>query len=177
MNTIEDPVFGTIRFEGEWICDVDIPFLKQRFELHINNALAFPPDQEQRDCWTQFMARQELFSVSVERALFEYYVTHLTEFKTRYEYEPAREKGVLPTLEHSHQIWSLLKPTRWQQVWMDAGDDDAPDISIGFAPIWDDEHGLNITFYKDQIGIAESGANWLDQDHFDLNGQRISDAA
>lgn len=176
MNQIDDPVFGPIRFEHEWICDVDVPFLKQRFELHINNAVAFPPDQEQRDFWMQFMARQDLFAVSVERALLDYYLTHLTEFKARYGYEPAREKTALPTLEQAHQIWALLKPTRWQQVWMDAGPDNTPDVSIGFVPSWDAEHGLNITFYKDRMGIAESGAHWLDQDHFDLNGQRISDS-
>jgi hypothetical protein len=59
---------------------------------------------------------------------------------------------------------------------MDAGSDDTPDISLSFISAWDDEHGLNITFYKDQIGIAESGAHWSDQDHFDLNGQRILDS-
>jgi hypothetical protein len=176
MKEINDPVFGRLEFDGEWIGRVDIPFLKQSFELHINNAATFPPDEEQRDFWSQFMDRQEIFAASVERALFYYYCSHLMEHKVRYEFEPAQEKACLPTLEHSHEIWALLKPTRWQQVWMDAGSNDTPDISISFVAAWDDEHGLNITFYKDQIGIAEGGAHWSDQDHFDLNGQRIVDS-
>jgi hypothetical protein len=95
MKEINDPIFGKLKFDNGWIGHVDIPFLKQSFELHINNAATFPPDEEQRDFWSQFMARQEIFAASVERALFYYYRSHLAELKARYEFEPVQENVCL----------------------------------------------------------------------------------
>lgn len=174
MTTIDDPVFGTLRFDNGWTRGVTIPFLERDYRLVINNAERFPPDEEQRAFWQTFMARQAIFKTSVERALFTYYTSHLEEFRARYGFSPQQEATRLPTLEHAKQIWSLLAPTRWNEASMDTGDEDERScLSMLFAAAWDEEHGLAITFYKDMIGIAESGANWADQAHYDLEGNPL----
>ena len=171
MTTIEDPVFGTLEFENGWTRAVKIPFLNREYNLVIGNAEQYLPDDEQRKTWLQFLERQDLFKTSVEKALFEYYNRHLEDNKARYEFEPADELAKLPTLEQSNQIWDLLEPTRWNDICIDAGPDDETSlISIAFVPSWDNEHGLEIGFYKTYIGIESSGTNWLNQDHYDLAG-------
>ena len=175
MTAIDDPVFGRLHFENGWTRDVIIPFLGREFKLVINNAERFPPDEEQRTFWQAFMARQEIFKTSVERALFTYYSSHLEEFKAHYEFSAEQEAMRLPKLENPKQIWSLLAPTRWNEASLDVGDDDESScLSILFAPAWDDEHGLEITFYEDLIGVESSGTNWANQDHYDLEGNPVA---
>jgi hypothetical protein len=72
------------------------------------------------------------------------------------------------------QMWALVKPLRW--LWLEVGhDDETTAISIEFWAKWDEEHGLTITFYKDQIGVADGGAHWLDNWHYELNGDTIEE--
>ena len=105
--------------------------------------------------------------------------THNLEFsldRVNHSLEFSAEQAAtrLPILEDSKQIWSLLAPTRWNEASMDVGhDDETSCLSILFAPTWDIEHGLEITFYKDMIGIESSGTNWADQDHYDLEGNEL----
>ena len=174
MTTIYDPVFGTLHFENGWTRDVTIPFLERELKLVVNNTERFPPDEEQRAFWQTFMARQAILKTGVERALFNYYNSHLEAFTARYEFSAEQAATRLPILEDSKQIWSLLAPTRWNEASMDVGhDDETSCLSILFAPTWDIEHGLEITFYKDMIGIESSGTNWADQDHYDLEGNEL----
>jgi hypothetical protein len=178
VTTIHDPLFGMLHFENGWTRDVTVPFLEREVKLVINNAERFPPDEEQRAFWEAFMACQEIFKTSVERALFNYYSSHLEEFKARYEFSAEQEATRLPKLENPKQIWNLLAPTRWNEASMDAGyDDETSCLSILFAPAWDNEHGLEVTFYKDLIGIEASGTNWEDQDHYDLEGNPVDSDA
>jgi hypothetical protein len=178
MTAIEDPVFGRLHFDNGWTRDVTIPFLEREFKLVINNAERFPPDEEQRAFWQTFMARQEIFKTSVESALFKYYSSHLEAFKTRYEFSAQQEATRLPILHDSKQIWALLMPTRWNEASMDVGQNDETScLSILFAPAWDEEHGLEISFYEDLIGIESSGTNWANQDHYDLEGNPVASDA
>lgn len=172
MKTIDDPIFGTLEFDNGWTGTLKVPFLEREFTLKINNSERFVPDQEQRDCWLQFLGRQDLFKTSIEQALFDYYNRHLQDLLCRYEFGPADKLEKMPTLERSSQIWDLLEPTRWNEISLDVGpDDETSCISIAFVPSWDDEHGLEICFYKNYIGIENSGTNWLNQDHYNLEGE------
>jgi hypothetical protein len=178
MTAMNDPVFGTLHFDNGWTRGVTIPFLEREFKLVINNAERFPPDEEQRAFWQTFMARQAIFKTSVERALFNYYSSHLEAFKTRYEFSAQQEVTRLPILHDPKQIWTLLMPTRWNEASMDVGhNDETSCLSILFAPAWDDEHGLEITFYEDLIGIESSGTHWANQDHYDLQGNPVASDA
>jgi hypothetical protein len=172
VTSINDPVFGTLQFENGWTRDVTV--FERTFKLVINNAERFPPDEEQRAFWQKFMARQEYLKNSLERALFGYYSSHLEEFRARYRFSAEQAMMRLLELENPKEIWTLLAPTRWNEAVMDVGDDDETScLSILFAPAWDDEHGLEVTFYQDFIGIESSGTNWVNQDHYDLHGHPV----
>jgi hypothetical protein len=172
MTRIEDPVFGTLEFDNGWKGEVHVPFLNVRFELTINNSLEHPPSDDERQVWQGFIARQAQLEGAVTTALADYYTRHLEDLRMPYSVE--EEAEFAPDLQRLEDVWALVKPLKW--LWIELGhDDETSAISIEFWTKWDEEHGLSLTFYKDQIGIAEAGAHWLDQDHYDLNGQRILD--
>jgi hypothetical protein len=170
MTRIEDPVFGKLEFDNGWIGEVFIPFLKTSFELTINNSREHPPGDDERGVWQEFMARQPQLEAAVTSALSTYYTRHLEGFRLPYSLE--EEAEFAPDLQRPEDVWRLVKPLR--SLWLELGhDDETTAISLEFWTKWDEEHGLSVTFYRDQIGIAEGGAHWLDQDHFDLDGQPV----
>jgi hypothetical protein len=72
-----------------------------------------------------------------------------------------------PDVTDPEQIWALIRLLR--SVWLELGhDDQATAISVEFWAKWDDERGVGVTFYQNQIGVSEGGALWLDNLHYDL---------
>jgi hypothetical protein len=171
--SIEDPVFGQLEFRDGWRGEITVPFLEQSFELTINNSLEFPPSDDERKTWQVFQSRQTQFAQAVPKAIMHYYQSNLEDL--RMPYSVAEEAEFAPDVTEPVQMWALVKPLRW--LWLEVGhDDETTAISIEFWAKWDEEHGLAITFYKDQIGVADGGAHWLDNWHYDLNGNRIEES-
>jgi hypothetical protein len=168
--TIQDPVFGELEYDNGWQGAAFVPFLNTHFELTLNSDLHHPPGEEERSTWQTFLARQEQLKTTVTTALFDYYNRHLEDL--RMPFDTDEEAEFAPTLTEPEAIWTLLKPTKW--LWIELGhDNEHSAISIEFNPRWDEEHGLSLTFYNDQIGISEGGAHWVNNDHYDLNGRLV----
>jgi hypothetical protein len=168
--TINDPVFGTLEYRNGWIGEIEIPFLGKSFDLTINNSLEFPPGEDEQRTWRTFLDRQVQLKQTVPRAIMHWYLTNLENLRIPYSSE--EESEFAPDVTDPEQIWALIKPLRW--VWLEVGhDDESTAISIEFWCKWDEEHGLSVTFYQDQIGVSEGGANWLDNLHYDLEGRPV----
>jgi hypothetical protein len=168
--TINDPVFGRLEYRDGWRGQIDIPFLNKSFELTINNSLEFPPGEDEQRTWRTFLDRQSQLRQAVPRAITDWYMTNLKNLRTPYSSEEHAEFA--PDVTDPEQIWALIKASR--SVWLEIGhDDQSTAISIDFWTKWDEEHGLSLTFYQDQIGVSEGGAHWLDNTHYDLMGTRI----
>ena len=171
MTTINDPIFGTLEFDNGWTGKIEIPFLDRTFGLTINNSLGFPPGEDERQTWRTFLQRQAQLQKAVPRAIMHWYMTNLENLRMPYTTE--EEPEFAPDVTDPEQMWTLIKPSRW--VWLELGHDDAGTaISVAFSSKWDEEHGLSVTFYQDQIGVSEGGAHWLDNTHYDLMGALIA---
>jgi hypothetical protein len=168
--TIQDPVFGTLEHNGSsWTAQVFVPMLDTHLPLEISAAKEFPPDEEEYVIWQEFMRDQTGLKGVVEKVIFDYYCRHLDNLRMRYNREKAEERA--PTLQEPSQIWSLLKPS---YVYIELGhDDEACTLTIVFWAQWDEEHGLDVVFYQDQIGVADAGAHWLNHDRYDLQGKLL----
>jgi hypothetical protein len=104
---------------------------------------------------------------AVPRAIMHWYMTHLENLRMPYESE--EEAEFAPAVTDPENMWALIKPLG--SVWLEIGHDgQSTAISIEFWCKWDPEHGLSVTFLKDQIGVAEGGAHWRDKTHYDLTG-------
>ncbi len=170
MTSIVDPVFGTLEYRNGWIGGIDVPFLAKSFELTINSSLEFPPSDDEQQTWRTFLSRQDQLRQAVPRAIMDWYAANLENLRMRFSAE--EEPEFAPDVTAPEQIWALIRPLR--SVWLELGHDDAGTaISIEFWTKWDEEHGLSLTFYGDQIGVSEGGAHWLNNLHYDLNGQRV----
>jgi hypothetical protein len=168
--TINDPVFGTLEYRDGWKGEIDIPFLAKTFDLTINNSLEFPSGEDEQQTWRTFLARQDKLRQAVPKAITHWYMTNLENLRSSYATEEFAEFA--PEVTDPEQIWALIRPLR--SVWLELGhDDQATAISIEFWAKWDDEHGVGVTFYQDQIGVSEGGAHWLDNLHYDLRGAPV----
>ncbi len=167
--TIQDSVFGRLEYNGGWTQNVYVPMFAATLSLLINNSPEFPPAEEEHQVWQQFMRDQSGLKAIVERVIFDYYNRHLENLRMPYGKE--EEEEFAPTLKEPQQVWDLLKP---QSLWLEMGHDDAScSLSVDFWTKWDEEHGLDVVFYQDQIGVADSGAHWLNHDRYDLQGKLL----
>jgi hypothetical protein len=168
--TINDPVFGRLEYRNGWIGEIEVPFLAKTFELTINNSLEFPPGEDEQQTWHTFLDRQVQFKQAVPRAIMHWYMTNIENLRMPYSSE--EESEFAPDVTDPENIWTLIKPLRW--VWLEIGhDDESTAISLEFWCKWDEEHGLSLTFYQDQIGVSEGGAHWLNNLHYDLEGRPV----
>jgi hypothetical protein len=164
---IHDSIFGALEYRNGWMGKVDVPFLDRRVELTINNSLEFPPGGDEQRTWSTFLERQTQLRQAVPRAIMHWYMTHLENLRMPYESE--EEAEFAPAVTDPENMWALIKPLG--SVWLEIGHDgQSTAISIEFWCKWDPEHGLSVTFLKDQIGVAEGGAHWRDKTHYDLTG-------
>ena len=165
MNTIQDPVFGQLHYDGGWKTQVYIPMLDKQLRLTINNSLEHPPQAGEHQLWQWFMGQQEILKGLLERVIFDYYNRRLEQHRMPYSKE--EEEQYVPTLHQPSEVWKLVKP---RSLWIELEDDESCSLTISFATHWDEEHGMDVMFYQNQIGISDAGAHWLNRDRYDLNG-------
>ncbi len=167
--TIQDLVFGELEYDGGWKQNVYVPMFDATLRLLINNSPEFVPGKEEHQAWQDFMRDQTALKTVVERVIFDYYNRHLDNLRMPYSSE--EEEVFAPTFKEPKQIWSLLKPL---SLWLEVGhDDEACALTLDFWAKWDEEHGLDIVFYQNQIGVADAGAHWLNHDRYDLQGKLL----
>lgn len=165
MQSIVDPVFGKLELGSIWTGEVRLPLFEKTFGLEIVNPDKEPPDDMQRDYWQVCMQRQQEMKTSVQSAPFDYYCAHLEEIRAG-----IGETAFPPSLAEPSQIWTVVALRNY--LWLDRVGE-IPLIMIQLDAEWDEEHGLELSFCKDLIGIGEGGTHWVNQDHYDLNGQRV----
>jgi hypothetical protein len=164
---ISDPVFGQLKNDGYgWTGKVTV------FGYLLELEFAGDPTTEHKTAYQNmlrvFLEQEKQFKISLEKAVFDYYNSNLEEF--RVWCEPEQEEALVPTLHHPREIWSQVNPFLMS---IDCENPEQPSIYIEFQANWDPEHGMDVTFRDHQIGVADTGANWLDQTHYDLEGNRL----
>jgi hypothetical protein len=167
MN-ITDPVFGVLKHDGYgWTGKVAV------FGYALELEFAGDPTSDSHKTTYQktlivFLEQQGQIKTSLEKAVFDYYGSNLEEF--RVWCEPEEEEALVPTLYHPREIWSQVRPFLMA---LDCENPEQPSIYIEFQANWDSEHGMDVMFRDNQIGVADAGANWLDHTHYDLEGNRV----
>jgi hypothetical protein len=170
VTAIDDPVFGKLEYNNGWIGEVFVPFLETTFELTISNSLDHPPGDAERNMWQTFLEQQARLKDSVTRALAEYYTRYLEAWGWGLNAEEQAEFA--PPLYNSEDIWTLVTPGSWLLLEYER-DKERPSLTIDFNARWDVEHGVSVTFYREQMSIAQDLAHWSDQDQYDLDGKRL----
>jgi hypothetical protein len=166
MRTIVDPVFGTLLWRGRWIGNVQVPLLGRNGEIRVSDAAL---SADGRDCWTQFLERQGQLSTGVERALFRYLQTHREILEGAWAFIGQPLPG---SVTHASEIWTVVRPV--DPVWLNILEDGAPIINLQCDADWDEEHGLELSFCGNRIGVASGGMHWLDHDHYTLDGKPVA---
>lgn len=166
--TLQDPVFGLLRFDNGWVTQMYVPLLEATLKLTINNSAEFPPAVAEHQVWSNFIHSQEVLKPVMEQIILDYYQRHLEHF--RLPYSKDEEEQYVPTLQRPAQVWGLLKP---QNLWIETENDETCSLSISFEAKWDEEHGMDLMFYQNQIGISDAGAHWTNRDRYDLQGNLL----
>jgi hypothetical protein len=170
MTKINDATFGELRHDGHaWIGSVQLEAFPKPLALHVSGFRHQPPDGEKRAIFQQFLERQASLRASLTAAISDFYVGNLPRYR---DWRTAEAANLEATVLHTpEEIWLLVTPLH---LGIDAGPDDMPMISIVFDACWDEEHGIDVSFYDDKIGVADGGSHWLDNTHYTLSGERIS---
>jgi hypothetical protein len=165
--TINDPVFGTLQHGVHgWLGRVKV----FGYDLELN--FAGDPTQNKNAAYqhlfTQFLERQTELKTSLERAIIDYHTSNLEEFRMWCSAE--EEEELVPAMHKPEDVWAQATPFFMR---LDCEDSAQPQIYIEFNTTWDEEHGMDVTFYNHKIGVSEGGAHWLDNTHYDLTGKPI----
>jgi hypothetical protein len=168
--TINDSVFGTLEHNSfSWKGHVNLEAFGTNIKVSIPANPEFPPGEEEQSVFNDFLEHQHERKVGLERAVFDYYNENKIQHREWCE-TPEQALEFVPDLQSPNEIWTQVKLLR---ISFDYGDDDLLMLSLAFSVRWDDEHGMDVTFYDHKIGVSEGGANWLDNTHYDLTGARI----
>ncbi len=171
MEHITDPVFGTLESNStRWIGSVFLPAFDQRFRVGVPGTPDQPPGEPEREAFRTFLGHQHVWKAGFERAVLADYTANLEQYRSWYEDDD--EGPELPDLHSPQEIWSQVFPSGF--INLDYGPDDRVMISITFGVSWDEEHGLEVTFYDNKMGIEAAGTNWVNQTHYDLEGRRLA---
>jgi hypothetical protein len=169
MTKINDATFGELRHDGHaWIGSVQLVAFLKPLELRVSGFRHQPPDAEKQCVFQQFLERQASLRASLTAAISDFYTTNLE--ANRNWRTPEAAAIETPALHAPEEIWSLVTPSH---VNVAAGPDGPPMVSIPFDASWDTEHGIDVSFYDDKIGLGDGGSHWLDNTHYTLSGERI----
>jgi hypothetical protein len=171
VEHITDPVLGTLEHDGYgWEGHLYLEAFQNTLPLSINASSAYPPDEEERSVIQAFLARQHELKIALEHAVFDYYNQNL-EVHRNWRNTPEQALEFVPNLREPQDVWTQIEALRIQ---LDFSSDDRLMLSIAFSARWDSDHGVDVTFLDDKIGVAEGGANWSDQTHYDLEGEKLA---
>jgi hypothetical protein len=167
--TINDPVFGTLSFGMyDWKGQVQFEAFGT-VNISIPGNSENPPDEEEHSIFRDFLEHQFERKAALERAVFDYYNQNKELYRSwRDESEQALQ--FVPDLQAPNEVWTQIELLR---ISFDYGIDDLLMLILAFNVRWDEEHGMDVTFYDHKIGVSDGGANWLNNLHYDLTGTRI----
>jgi hypothetical protein len=165
--TINDPVFGTLEHGVHgWLGTVKV----FGYDLELN--FAGDPTQGKnvayQHLFTQFLELETSLKASLERAVIDYHTSNLEEFRMWCSAE--EEEELVPAMHKPEDVWAQATPFC---IRLDCEDSTQPEIYIEFRTTWDEEHGMDVTFRDNKLGIADAGASWSRHTLYDLTGNPL----
>jgi hypothetical protein len=164
--TINDPVFGTLEhgFHG-WLGRVKV--FGYDLELNFMDDPTQAKNAEYQKLLAQFLKREPELRASLERAVIDYHTSNLEDFRMWCSAE--EEDALVPTMREPRDVWAQAKPFL---MTLDCEDSEQASICIEFRTTWDEEHGMDVIFRDDKIGVAYAGDDWSRHTLYDLTGAR-----
>jgi hypothetical protein len=159
MYIVNDPIFGKLeRHANIWLGSVWIEHFQQKIELELEYRDNNSPSQEEQTAFFVFQENLKSNNIGIEQAVF-----HCLR-------ESAHLFDDVELPQQYSEVWTLVQPLR---VFIDSGNYEKTCVSLVCEFAWDEEHGLDIDFLGEQIGIAEGGCHWSDKSHYTLFGEPI----
>jgi hypothetical protein len=170
IEHITDPVFGTLEVEDwGWTGHVYLAAFNETLNMEIfGTEQTREPQEPERKAFTAFLEHQHELKIGLEHAILDYYTHNLELHRSRFDTDA---KTRVPDLHHPNEIWSQVS---LGHIVLSVRMDGRVEISLTFGANWDEEHGLDVTFFDDKMGVAEGSADWTDKTHYDLKGRRLA---
>jgi hypothetical protein len=159
MYTINDPVFGKLERHGStWQGSVWVEHFQKELELELVYRDENSPSPEEQSAFIGFLKIMTKDHTRIEKALLDWLLESAQKFVEMDE--------TIPIPVSVCQVWETAEPIR---IWVDIDNYDSPCVTLLCDFTWDEEHGLDIDFLDDQIGIGEGGCHWANKSHYALD--------
>jgi hypothetical protein len=169
MYTIKDPVFGKLERHGQsWRGSYWFEALQRNIEVNLSYKDEDSPHEKEQASFLNFKTQIGLIFPAFEKALF-HFLTENTEFY-RQKNDVWEQESSIPNLKNIVDVWEILEI---MHIEIDSENYQNICITLICDFKWEVEHGLDIDFYNNRIGISEGGTHWDDKTHYDFEGNLI----
>jgi hypothetical protein len=168
MPTMTDPVFGKLeRSWSTWNGQIWLENFQKSSELEMVCADEASPTNKEREAFVQFVTQIRL--VAIELAVFHFCTQNVAQYCDPNSFD--EQEIMLRDLKIPKDVWNLLEIVR---VFVDGQNYNDAAINLICDFVWDEEHGIEIECINNLIGISEGGTHWNNKNHYDLDGQPVS---
>jgi hypothetical protein len=163
MFTIQDPIFGTLERQGSvWIGVVWLERLRQEIDLELEYRNENSPSHPEQLAFVTFQKTFNIAFSGIEKAIFHMLLNSANQFTDwGYEIDIPKIPG---------EVWNIVQVER---VLVDSANYQNVCITLVCEFAWDEEHGLDIDFLPETIGLGSGGTHWTDKAHYLLDGNPI----
>ena len=165
--TINDPILGILE-HGIHGWRGTISLFGYDLELNFMDDPTQAKNAECQKLLAQFLKHETESKASLERAVIDYHTSNLKDFRMWCSEE--EEEELVPTMHEPKDVWTQAKPFL---MTLDCEDSERASICIEFRTTWDEEHGMDVIFRDDKIGVAYAGDDWSRHTLYDLTGRRL----
>lgn len=149
MKSIEDKVFGHLKYDCDWERMYSITMFNKETEVYL--SITGEEDEEiqetQRNAFLQFEANKNRIIKNSEEKLFEYYIQNYEKLVDKVSDDKIEE--VLPKISTIEELGKIIEPT--MIVFQRNFDNNINKFGIALGCEWDDEAGLGIKFKNGDI--------------------------
>jgi hypothetical protein len=162
--TITDPVFGTLKHNhwSEWMGVIYLQAFDREIPVSITGDSNTPPSKIEQQCLAEFLQNQDSHKSAIEKSILQY--INDEDFGCSWSNDE-KEMISIDKLKAEKSVWSLIT---LEEIRLNCKV--GKKITLGFTTSWDEEHGLDATFFDNRLGLGEGGIPWDEHKFFDLNG-------
>ncbi len=166
MYSKSDSVFGKLERHGQtWVGSYWFDVLEKDIEINLDYSDENSPSKQERESFLSFKAQIDKIFLAIQKALFHFLIENTEHYRQQHDIED--QEIVVPEIKNIAEIWESLEIIR---IEIDSHNYQNTCITMICDFKWDAEHGLDIDFYNNQIGISGGGVHWDDKAHYDSDG-------